>query len=110
MGKQVLVFGGAWYRAFPGAVQWREGCSFEHVLAAHVDHTALQKAVGALVARCHTGVVDRDYTEIVEDYSDPQNTATVAAQMLGLLRGEIELTFPKPVTTDTFTDKLGAMA
>lgn len=109
MGKQVLVFGGAWYRAFPGAVQWREGCSFEHVMAAHVDHTALQKAVGALVARCHTGVVDRDYTEIVGDYSDPQNTATVAAQMLGLLRGEIELTFPKPVTTDTFTDKLGAM-
>ncbi|MDD7970646.1 hypothetical protein [Roseinatronobacter alkalisoli] len=96
MGKPVLVFGGAWYRAFPGAVAWREGLRYEDVADVTFTHAALQQAVGALVARCHPGVVDRDYIEIVDGYSDAANVRTVAAQMLGLLQGDIPMTFVGP--------------
>ena len=93
MGKPVLVFGGAWYRKFPGAVEWREGLSFDDIAGVRFDHAALQQAVGALVARCHPGVVDRDYIEIVDGYAEDTNTETVATQVLGLLYGQIEMTF-----------------
>lgn len=98
MGTPVLVFGGAWYRQFPGAVQWSEQVRYDDVASLTWDHAALQQAVGALIARCHPGVVDRDYIEIVEGYSPEENTRTVAAQMLGLLRGEIAPTFPAAPT------------
>lgn len=94
MGKPVLVFGGAWYRSFPGSVQWREGLRYEEVVSTSIDHADLQRAVGTQLARCHPGVVDRDYIEIVENYSDAANVQTVAEQLLGLLKGEIPLTFP----------------
>ncbi|MCC5992627.1 MAG: hypothetical protein JJT99_08895 [Rhodobacteraceae bacterium] len=93
MGKPVLVFGGAWYRAFPGAVEWHEDLQFADIARVQVDHAKLEQVVGALVARCHPGVVDRDYVEIVQGYSAAENTSVVATQLLGLLRGEIALTF-----------------
>ena len=98
MGKPVLVFGGAWYRNFPGAVEWHDGITFEQVAGTTFDHAALQQAVGSLVARCHPGVVDRDYIEIVDGYSDAANVRTVAEQVLGLLNGTIPMTFLRPET------------
>ncbi|SDX53721.1 capsular polysaccharide export protein, LipB/KpsS family [Roseicitreum antarcticum] len=96
MGKPVLVFGGAWYRAFPGAVQWREGLRYQDVAGKTFAHDALQQAVGAMLGRCHPGVVDRDYIEIVEGYSDAANVQTVAKQLMGLLDGTIAPSFIAP--------------
>ncbi len=96
MGKPVLVFGQAWYRGFPGAVEWREGLTYDDVAAIDFPHQTLETAVGAFIARCHHGVVDRDYIEIVEDYSEENNITRVAQVIHGLLTGEMAHTFQEP--------------
>jgi hypothetical protein len=97
MGKPVLVFGQAWYRGFPGVQQWREGLSYDEIVATPVDHAALEAAVGGFVARCHRGVVDGDYIEIVDGYSEDANVDRVAAVIADLLTGKLLPTFQLPL-------------
>lgn len=93
MGKPVLVFGQAWYRGFPGVVEWREGLRYDDVLGQSFAHEALERAVGQFIAQCHQGVVDRDYIEIVENFSEEGNIAAVAQILHDLLTGRQQPTF-----------------
>lgn len=93
IGKPALTFGQAWYRSFPGVVEYRDGLRFEDVANLTWDHTALEKAAGDLLARCHSGIIDRHYREMVAAHDPEENAALVAAEILSLLQGQVEPTF-----------------
>jgi hypothetical protein len=99
MGKPVLVFGQAWYRKFPGAIEWFDGIRYEDVAKTEFAHEDLEQSVGAFISRCHPGVVDLDYEEIVEGYSTEENVRKVAAVICDLLNEKAALTFG-PVTEE----------
>jgi hypothetical protein len=93
-GRPAVVFGNAWYKNLPGIFRFHEGMDFTQVAAATVDHALLCQQAGALIARCHTGVIEQVYLENTDSYDPEDNTNEVAKTTLGLLRGDIALTFP----------------
>lgn len=96
-GTPALVFGNAWYRSFPGVRQWREGLTYDDIIAPF-DHADLERAAGSLVARSHEGVVDRHYVKMATDYDEASNDAQVAAHILQLLSGDAPVCFDGVMT------------
>lgn len=92
-GKPALVFGQAWYRRLPGVVTYRGGLTYGDVANQIWDHAALERAAGALLARCHQGVIDPSYTQICTNFDAEKNAETVAALIIGLLQGTIAPSF-----------------
>ncbi len=95
-GRPAVVFGAAWYRSLPGVVLWQSGLDFEAIAGMTLDHADLEAAAGALLSRCHDGVLETIYTRIVEGYDREANTERVSETMLGLVEGRISPTFGEP--------------
>lgn len=94
-GRPAVVFGNAWYKRLPGIHRFEEGMNFEAVAASTFDHDQLCKEAGALLARCHHGVIEQVYLENTESYDAQENLEEVARTTLGLLKGDVPLTFHK---------------
>ncbi len=92
-GVPAVVFGGAWYRSLPGVTPYQEGLDFEKIAAAGVDHTALEKAYGALVDRSHKGAIDGLFFDKIEGFNSADNAACVAKSVIGLIRGDVPTTY-----------------
>ena len=98
-GKPALVFGHAWYRDLPGVVKFDKDVTYDDVAQKSWDHAALESAVGGLLARTHTGVIDPAYRQIYPDFDADQNAKALATTLLDLLQGRITLTFGKTAAT-----------
>lgn len=94
-GKSVLVFGGAWYKSFPGVFQWFDGINLEVISNHQFNHSELEAAAGNLHAACHPGIIELLYKNRAQSYSEEENVKRVANTLLKLLTGEIPLTFSK---------------
>ncbi|SIS72744.1 capsular polysaccharide export protein, LipB/KpsS family [Phaeovulum vinaykumarii] len=94
MGKPALVFGKAWYRNLPGVIEWREGLSYAEIAGVEVDHAALERAVGALLARSHPGVVERHFARAMAGHDPGASAEETAASILAVLEGARAPTFP----------------
>ncbi|SDX54042.1 capsular polysaccharide export protein, LipB/KpsS family [Roseicitreum antarcticum] len=93
LGKPVLTFGRAWYRSFPGVVEYRDGLEYAEVAQLTWEHAALERAVGDLLSRCHGGIIERHYRKMVADHDPEENAAQVARSILDLLSGRAVPTF-----------------
>lgn len=94
-GKPVVVFGGAWYKDFPGVVQWRDGLDLEAIADSTFPHEGLEAAMGRLQGRCHPGIIELLYKERSKDIDLDANAQQVAATIRELLEGERPMTFAK---------------
>lgn len=94
-GKPVLVFGGAWYKSFPGVFQWHEGVDLEAIASHQFDHAELEAAAGNLQAACHPGIIELLYKDRAKDYDEPGNIKQVAETVAKLLLNEMPVTFAK---------------
>lgn len=92
-GKPVLVFGRAWYRGLPGVVEYRDGLTYNEIASLEWEHSALEQASGALIQRCHDGIIDPAYVDIVPNFDEKQNASKIAALIAGLLHGSLRPTF-----------------
>jgi hypothetical protein len=92
-GKRVLLFGNGWYKCFPGVMNYREGLTFDEILSAPLDHDCLQQVAGELASRCHDGIIDRHYSEIVSNFDRESNDRQVASTLFLLLRGRLDPVF-----------------
>ena len=61
-------------------------------------HEALEQAFGNLQARCHKGVIELLYRERAKDLDQTANAEAVAGVLLGLLTGDVPMTFRKDRT------------
>ncbi|MDD7970635.1 hypothetical protein [Roseinatronobacter alkalisoli] len=93
IGKPALTFGQAWYRSFPGVVEYRDGLRYDDVAGLTWDHAALERAAGDLLSRSHGGIIDRHYRAMVDDHDPQENAALVAGTVLELLEGRAAPTF-----------------
>lgn len=92
-GTPALVFGKAWYRGLPGVTEFSDEVTYAQVAETEIDHGALQQAVGALLSRAHTGVVDRHYTKLVPEFDKETNDQNTAQTIWALVCGRQETTF-----------------
>ncbi|MDQ2090355.1 capsular polysaccharide export protein, LipB/KpsS family [Marimonas arenosa] len=93
VGRPAMVFGAAWYGSFPGVVHYRDGLDFEEIAAMEIDHDALEQAAGALYARTHEGLIEQLFFPMTPDLDHDKNAAQVGKTSLGLLKGDIPVTF-----------------
>ncbi|MBJ6801711.1 capsular polysaccharide export protein, LipB/KpsS family [Geomonas propionica] len=92
-GKKALIFGNTWYQSFPGVFKYGDSTSYDEIINYQIDHAELEQAFGALLSKCHDGVVDRHYTKLVPDYDAQKNDEGVCPLLMDLLRGKGGFTF-----------------
>lgn len=78
-GKSSLVFGKAWYKNLPGVFEYDDDIKLNDILEYSIDHNELQHQYNKLIRKTATGVVDLDYTSLVENYSHVQNAVFLEA-------------------------------
>lgn len=94
-GKTVVVFGGAWYKSFPGVFTWHEDIDLEKISLHEFDHKELEAAAGNLQAACHPGIIELLYRDRAQNFDADANVNRVAHTLKGLITEEIPLTFVK---------------
>lgn len=94
-GKSVLVFGGAWYKSFPGVFKWHEGIDLEEIANHQFNHAELETAAGNLQAACHPGIIELLYKDRAQGYNEEENVKSVALTLYQLLTEQAPLTFSK---------------
>jgi hypothetical protein len=92
-GKPVVVFGGGWWRDFPGVFPWEPGMDLAAIAETTFPHEALEQAFGNLQARCHKGVIELLYKDRTKDIDLEANADAVAGTLRGLLTGALPMTF-----------------
>jgi len=85
--KGVVCFGRAWYLPLPGVYAWEGPETLEKALAFEGDRQSLEQAFDALSRKTYRGVVDFDYTAIVENF-DADKAARDVARSLATVMSE----------------------
>lgn len=78
-GKCALVFGKAWYKSLPGVFEYCDDIRLHEILEYRIDHDELEKRYNKLIRKTAAGVVDLDYTSLVDNYSHAQNAVFLEA-------------------------------
>jgi hypothetical protein len=87
-GKPVLVFGAAWYREFPGVVEWNSGPTFDEFVCNVPPETAnIVAALDFALRTAGKGVVDPAYAELVDGYEPRANAHHVAESLWRYVQG-----------------------
>ena len=92
--KSVVNFGSFYYNGLPGVLVYDDELTLEDVLGAEPDPEILGAAIEELVGRMEDGVVNADYSEIVDDYDDDENAKSVADVICRVFYDESENTEP----------------
>jgi hypothetical protein len=92
-GRPALVFGGGWWKSFPGVTHYHEGVDLQTVAATCFAHESLEHAAGQLITRCHEGVIELLYSRMKQALDEELNARTAARGILGLLENRVPVTF-----------------
>jgi hypothetical protein len=86
-GKPVLVFGAAWYREFPGVVEWSSRPTFDE-FACNAPPAAVNivSALDSVLRAAGKGVVDSAYAGLVNGYEPHANAQQVAESLWRYVR------------------------
>jgi hypothetical protein len=82
VGKPVLVFGSAWYREFPGVLEWDLHPTFDEFITNSPPNAAsIVAALDSALCTAGKGVVDAAYTELVNRYEPRTNAEHVSESL-----------------------------
>jgi hypothetical protein len=85
-GKNVLIFGSAWYKTLPGVFSYRSDLDLNEILNYRINHKELEEKLSELMGKMADGVIDITYTSIVENFSHEGNQKTVANSLKDILK------------------------
>lgn len=85
-GKNVLIFGNAWYKTLPGVFSYRSDLNLSEILNYRINHKELEEKLSELMGKMADGVIDLTYTSIVENFSHEGNQRTVANSLKDILK------------------------
>jgi hypothetical protein len=91
--KNVLIFGNTWYQNFPGVFQYKPSLTYEKILNYTIDISTVEHAAGQLIEASHTGVIDRHYTQLVDNFNRESNDNDAAQTILNLILKKEKFTF-----------------
>ena len=94
-GKNILVFGHAWYKDFPGVIKYNDSLTYEEIIKKSSTENSLLFKFQKLMAISHDGVIDRAYTNLVKNYDVEENINKTAKSISELILKKQEVTFSK---------------
>lgn len=77
MGKKAVTFGGIYYQGLPGVFLYSQSLKLEEILNTSIDKEILEDAINTLIGRMEIGVVNADYSAIVENFNEETNANNV---------------------------------
>jgi capsule polysaccharide modification protein KpsS len=76
--KHALIFGNAWYKNFPGVIQYSPTVSLNDILMNHFTHEELENTLKRMYKKMADGIIDRNNCHIIENFNEDINTQLVA--------------------------------
>ena len=92
-GRPAVVFGNSWDKSLPGCFRWSDDLDLEQVVEDTFSHSNVERAYGAVLSKCHDGVIEDIYINMVDDFDRGANVETVSKSIVSLLLGEVGPTF-----------------
>ena len=71
-GKNVLIFGHAWYRSLPGVFAYSPDLTTEEIMNYQIDHKELEERLSTLLKKTGIGTTCIDYLPLVGESFDPE--------------------------------------
>lgn len=83
-GKNVILFGNAWYKNLPGAFQFDTDLDLEEISERTIDHIELQDSFSSLQKKMGDGVVDDAYSVLVNGFDENANEEQITSMIIEL--------------------------
>jgi len=84
-GKNVLVFGKAWYKTLPGVFTYTPDINFNNIINYTIEHTLLEEEYSKLIGKTYTGIVDPAYKPIYPEYTSAKNIQHIKSFLKSVL-------------------------
>lgn len=84
-GKNVLVFGKAWYKTLPGVFTYSPKINFDDIINHKIDHSTLEKEYSKLIDKTYEGLVDPAYKVIHPKYTFEKNVQYIKSFLRSVL-------------------------
>ena len=94
-GKNILVFGHAWFKDFPGVTKYHKNLTYAEIIKRKTTEKLILSKFQNLMALSHDGVIDRAYTDLVTDYDIETNIHKTAQTISKLILKKEKVTFLK---------------
>jgi hypothetical protein len=79
LGKKALIFGACWYQHLPGVFRYTPSLTLNEIMSSPaIPSSSLEAATAQLLCMAGCGVVDPEYSILVEGYDDRENARQVA--------------------------------
>lgn len=90
-GKNVLVFGQAWYKNLVGVFSYDSHFNISSILNYQIDHKELEEQYSKLISKTYEGIMDPDYIRMYPKYSDSKNVQYLKKFLLSVFSMENEM-------------------
>lgn len=84
-GKNVLVFGQAWYKSLVGVFSYTPHLSLSSITEYQINHKELEIQYSKLMSKTYKGIMDPDYIRMYPEYSDAKNVQYIKKFLLSVL-------------------------
>ncbi len=91
-GKNVLVFGNAWYRSFPGVTEYHPSLTIKDIMQPY-EHNEIENTLGYMLDKMADGIVDGAYRPIYPEYDELTNQKAFSDYLYAILTGKKQTTF-----------------
>ena len=85
-GKNVLVFGNAWYASLPGVFKYNKDTNIKDILSYKINHKMIESKLNELLNRAYVGVIDSNYNKTVENYTEVDNELALSLFLKDVIR------------------------
>ena len=85
-GKNVLVFGQAWYQSLSGVFSYSKTFLLDDILNYKINHKKLESQYSSLMGKTFKGIMDPDYIRMFPNYNQEKNTQYLKDFLLKILK------------------------
>ena len=85
-GRNVLVFGRAWYKSLTGVFEYKNKPSFEEICAYEIKQESLEKEINELFSKFGNGICDEACARQIKKFNSKQNAEQVADLIEALIK------------------------
>ena len=85
-GRNVLVFGRAWYKSLTGVFEYKNRPSFEEICAYEIKQESLEKEINELFSKFGNGICEEDCARQIKDFDLNKNAGQVADLIEALIK------------------------
>lgn len=76
-GKNVLIFGKAWYRSLDGVFEFKDNVDLDRIINYKINHKLLEKKFNLLMEKSRIGVIEKVYRNLVDNFDEDKNILNI---------------------------------